>query len=233
MAQPGKASFFKKLARTFEHRGNHHEEHHDDEGEDEHDPQLHRRTSAAANALDLAHPSQQGKLARAPPAPRAAAPEDAPPPYSAEDTGAARAAGRPQGQPQPQQQHYGQGQHWQQQQQQQQQQGYYGGPDPTAPPPTRMTSQAQNAGAQLGMFEAMATHGNVGAGIVDGAIVGNIVGQRVSQARNHAYWRQREAAYLAGDESAVMNPGVPMTGREARREERRRRRWERRRSWGM
>jgi hypothetical protein len=83
------------------------------------------------------------------------------------------------------------------------------------------------------MFGAMATHGGVGAGIVDGGIIGNVVGQRVDQARSHAYWRQREAAYLAGDQSAVGNPGVPMTRREERREDRRRRRWERRRSWGM
>jgi hypothetical protein len=97
-----------------------------------------------------------------------------------------------------------------------------------------MTSQMQNAGAQLGMLGAMAMHAApVGAGIVDGAVAGNIIGQRVHQAQSHAYWRQRQAAYLAGDESAVVNTGVPMTAREARREERRRRRWERRRSWGM
>jgi hypothetical protein len=228
MSHPQKVSFFKRIAGTFQHREGHHDEHHDDEGEDEQDPQLHRRTSAAANALDLAHPSQQGKLAHPPPTRAQAAADDAPPPYSAEDAGTARSAGWPQGQSQ----HFGQAQ-YPQQQQQQQQQNYYGRPyNPAGPPPARLTSAAQNTGAQLGMFDAMATGGNVGAGIVDGAIVGNVVGQRVDQARNHEYWRQRQAAYLAGDESAVVNTGVPMTAREARREERRRRRWERRRSWG-
>jgi hypothetical protein len=94
-------------------------------------------------------------------------------------------------------------------------------------------SQMQNAGMQLGMLDSMATGGNMGAGIVEGGVAGNIIGQRLGQAQRHAYWKQREAAFLAGDENAVANPGAPRTAREARREERRRRRWERRRSWGL
>lgn len=64
--------------------------------------------------------------------------------------------------------------------------------------------------------------------MLEGDVLGTMIGQRVHQAQNHAYWRERAMMYNAGDKDAVAAPVGPRTARAERREERRRERWERR-----
>jgi hypothetical protein len=98
------------------------------------------------------------------------------------------------------------------------------------PPGHQMQQPLQNAGMQIGMLDSMV--GSNGPGMVDGMVggmvAGGIVGQRIDQAKNHAYWKGRQQEYLAGNEAAVANPGVALTPREEKREERRKKRWSRR-----
>jgi hypothetical protein len=104
-------------------------------------------------------------------------------------------------------------------------------PSNLGPPPGHHIQQKLgNAGMQLGVADAVLNPNgpNMGSGIVDGMVIGGIVGQRIDQSRNHAYWKEKQREYLAGNEAAVVNTGVPRTDREIRREERRRKRWSRR-----
>lgn len=68
----------------------------------------------------------------------------------------------------------------------------------------------------------------IGGGMMEGQVLGTMVGQRVHQAQNHAYWRERAMAFEAGDKTAVAAPPGRRTERAERREERRRERWEQR-----
>ncbi|KAF2664582.1 hypothetical protein BT63DRAFT_93028 [Microthyrium microscopicum] len=88
----------------------------------------------------------------------------------------------------------------------------------------------QNTGMLVGGTTAAITDNSVGAGLVDGLVVGNLVGQQVKQAENHAYWRDRAQQYKAGDETAAMGPVAEgaRAERQAGREERRKERWGRR-----
>jgi hypothetical protein len=100
------------------------------------------------------------------------------------------------------------------------------------PPPhgQQMANQLGQTGMGLGMADSMINPNgpDMGTGIVDGMVGGRIIGQRIDQARSHAFWKQRQQDYLAGDETAVVNNGVPMSDREAKRAERRQKRWDRR-----
>ena|ERR1700761_3870574 len=102
------------------------------------------------------------------------------------------------------------------------------GKDLGAPPPPRLASAYGNAGMQAGMFASFAGAGSMGGDMQLGQVGGNMIGQRIDQVQQRAYWKQRQADYLAGNEDAAKNPGVPQTDREKRREERRKRRWNRR-----
>jgi hypothetical protein len=95
-------------------------------------------------------------------------------------------------------------------------------------PPPHLASAYGNAGMQTGMMASVVGAGNMGGDMLVGQVAGNMIGQRIDQVQQHNYWKQRQAEYLAGNEDAAKNPGVPQTAREKRREERRKRRWERR-----
>jgi len=77
-----------------------------------------------------------------------------------------------------------------------------------------------------GMATSMVGAGSMGGDMLGGQIVGNLVGQRIDQAQSHAYWKERQAQFLEGDETAVLTPGAQMTERETKRAERRKKRWE-------
>ncbi|KAF3919914.1 hypothetical protein AA313_de0200091 [Arthrobotrys entomopaga] len=96
-----------------------------------------------------------------------------------------------------------------------------------AQPPANLISTAQNAGMAVGGAGAAITNNDLGAGIVDGLVVGNIVGRTVQSAQNHAYWKDRQQQYLAGDETAAMGP-ASRSKRQEKREKRRKERWDRR-----
>ncbi|EPS42025.1 hypothetical protein H072_4039 [Dactylellina haptotyla CBS 200.50] len=96
-----------------------------------------------------------------------------------------------------------------------------------AHPPANMVPAAQNAGMLVGGAGAVITDNSMGAGIVDGLVVGNIAGRQIQQAKNHAYWKDRQQQYLAGDETAAMGP-PSRSKRQEKREERRKQRWEKR-----
>ena len=78
------------------------------------------------------------------------------------------------------------------------------------------------------MLTSVVGAGAMGSDMLVGQVAGTMVGQRIDQAQSHAYWRQRQVEYLAGNEDAAKNPGVPQTEREKSREERRKKRWDRR-----
>ncbi|KAK6543004.1 hypothetical protein TWF694_006935 [Orbilia ellipsospora] len=102
-------------------------------------------------------------------------------------------------------------------------------PYPAGPaqPPANIVPTAQNAGMAVGGAGAVITDNSLGAGIVDGLVVGNIVGRTVQSAQNHAYWKDRQQQYLAGDETAAMGPSS-RSKRQEKREQRRKERWARR-----
>jgi len=78
------------------------------------------------------------------------------------------------------------------------------------------------------MLTSVVGAGAMGSDMLVGQVAGTMVGQRIDQAQSHAYWRHPQVEYLAGNEDAAKNPGVPQTEREKSREERRKKRWDRR-----
>src|ERR1700761_8305474 len=78
------------------------------------------------------------------------------------------------------------------------------GPNPNirnlgAPPPPHLQSAYGNAGMQAGMFASMAGGGSMGGDMMLGQVAGGMIGQRIDQVQQHAYWKQRQAEYLAGN----------------------------------
>ena len=96
------------------------------------------------------------------------------------------------------------------------------------PPPINNQTAFGNTGLLAGGILAAGSGSSVGGGMLEGDVLGTMIGQRVHQAQNHAYWRERAMMYNAGDKNAVAAPMGPRTARAERREERRRERWERR-----
>ena len=106
------------------------------------------------------------------------------------------------------------------------------------PPSGQVASQFTNAGQQVGMAASMIPGSDVGmgAGIVDGGVAGNFIGQRIHQAQNHTYWSERAAEYQAGNKEAAQDPRYPdadvddsgRAGRAARRAAKREERWDKR-----
>jgi len=97
-----------------------------------------------------------------------------------------------------------------------------------APPPMNQQTAYGNAGLLAGGVMGHMDGAGVGGGMLDGQVLGTMVGQRVHEAQNHAYWRERAMQYQAGDKNAVAAPPGPRTERAEAREERRKERWERR-----
>jgi hypothetical protein len=94
-------------------------------------------------------------------------------------------------------------------------------------PPAKLANALGTGGMGAGMATSMVgAGGSMGGDMLGGQIVGNFVGQRIDQAKSHAYWKERQGQYLAGDETAVVTPGVQMTEREAKRAEKRKKRWD-------
>jgi hypothetical protein len=93
-------------------------------------------------------------------------------------------------------------------------------------PPAKLANALGTGGMGAGMATSMVGAGSMGGNMVGGQIIGNLVGQRIDQAKSHAYWKERQGQYLEGDETALVTPGVQMTEREAKRAERRKKRWD-------
>lgn len=121
----------------------------------------------------------------------------------------------------------------------QQQMQYPMGPSPMQGPPhhfPQYQSQMQNAGMAVGGAVGMMGVGgaSMGDGIVAGSVVGGMVGQRIAQAQNHAYWsgqameyRQQLAAGMPPASASSDGTKASWWSREGRAQ-RRMARWERR-----
>jgi len=97
------------------------------------------------------------------------------------------------------------------------------------PPPPKLAGTLGNAGMQTGVLASVAGVG--GGSMTDdlllGQVGGTMIGQRIDQAKSHAYWKERQQEFNNGNEEAVKNP-AGKSEREKGREERRKNRWSRR-----
>jgi len=95
-------------------------------------------------------------------------------------------------------------------------------------PPPKLAGTVGNVGMQTGMVASVA---GAGGSFVDDLLIGQVggtmIGQRIDQAKSHAYWKERQQEFINGNEDAVKNP-AGKSAREVTREERRKNRWSRR-----
>ena len=67
-------------------------------------------------------------------------------------------------------------------------------------------SQLQNTGMAAGAMAGVLGNGSVGGDMVLGGAVGGIVGQRLAQAENHAFWRDQAMQYREGRADGTIPP---------------------------
>lgn len=113
---------------------------------------------------------------------------------------------------------------------------------PGAPLPQNVTrphpqyqSQMQNTGMAVGAVTGAIGPGSVGGDMITGGVIGGVVGQRLAQAENHAFYKDQAMQYREGRAAGTIPPPEELyegdksswwskEGRAQRRAER----WERR-----